>query len=92
MLEEASPQYRRHFDRPNYNSSGPVRFLLYRKTMNLGRWRMSKKAKLSRPYRDGWNSARSEQGRAANPYPFSSMADRDEWFRGYDDYLRAAAE
>jgi hypothetical protein len=53
---------------------------------------MSKKAKLSRPYRDGWNSARSEQGRAANPYPFSSMADRDEWFRGYDDYLRAAAE
>jgi hypothetical protein len=51
---------------------------------------MSKKARVSSPYSDGWRAARSGQSRNTNPYPSSATEDRNEWFRGYDTYLRAA--
>jgi len=50
---------------------------------------MSKKARVSSPYSDGWKAARSSQGRNTNPYPTSAPDDREEWFRGYDTYLKA---
>jgi ribosome modulation factor len=52
---------------------------------------MGKKAKISESFRHGWKAASDGQSRSSNPYPYSSLDDRDEWFRGYDEYLREAS-
>jgi ribosome modulation factor len=46
---------------------------------------MGKKVKYPTAYVEGRKAALATQGRSANPYPYSAVAERHQWFKGYDE-------
>ena len=48
---------------------------------------MRKKIKATAAHAEGSEAARVGQGRSTNPYPYSALKDRYEWFKGYDETI-----